>query len=122
MPGFPPPPAGPPPLPAAAASLSASVQPPALPSINVGGVSFGAGLPDSPGALSLCGFTFPPPIFFQFGFQLPTINFPPPLPSIFLALSINCSLTNPLNLSGGLKYGGGRDSNAPPDPDQLEQA
>jgi hypothetical protein len=100
--GFPPPPAGP---------------PPAAP-----GASVDAGLADSPTAASLCGFKFPPEIFFKFGFKLPSINFPPPLPIPHIQLALNCDLNNPLSVDAGLSYGGGRSSNADPNPDDLEQA
>jgi len=102
--GFPPPPAGPPPTPP--------------------GVSLDAGLADAPDAKSLCGFKFPPTLFFKFGFVIPSfgIQFPPPLPTIKLSLALNCDLNNPLSVDAGVKWGGGRTPNADPNPDDLDQA
>ena len=75
-----------------------------------------AGFSPSPSAASLCGFKFPPTIFFKFGFNLPPIAFPPKLPSLpSFTLALNCNVNNPLSISG--PPGGGRVSNAPPNPD-----
>jgi hypothetical protein len=118
--GFPPPVNAPPPP-----NLTLGVSTPdldaILPSVAIPGVDFSVGLPVSPNALTLCGFTFPPAIFFDFGFSLGGFEFPPKLPVLTLGLSINCSLSNPLSVSAGIKWGGGRASNAPSDPDALEQ-
>ena len=76
-----------------------------------------AGFPDSPTALSLCGFKLPlPSIAFNFGFHLPKLPFPP-LPSFTLGLAINCDTSNPLGLTGGLKWGGHRVGTKPPSGD-----
>jgi hypothetical protein len=79
------------------------------------------GLAPSPPAASLCGFSLPKSLF-KFGFKLPALAFPPAIPTPYLALGLNCSLSNPLDVSAGLRYGGGRTPNADPDPDLLEQA
>jgi hypothetical protein len=80
-----------------------------------------AGFSASPPIAELCGFKIP---FFLFslGFVLPPIPFPFPIPKFRLSLGLNCSLTNPLNVSAGIDSGGGRVSNSDPDPDlQLDQ-
>jgi len=103
--GFAPAPPGPPPA-APGASITVGMSTPTLP------------------AIAICGllFKFPPAIFFSFGFTLPTIPFPPKIPLPYISLSLNCNLSNPLNVSAGLSYGGGRQSNADPDPDMQEAA
>lgn len=100
--GFPPPPAGPPPAAQQAAAVSAG---------------FSAGPP----VVSLCGFTLPSFVF-SIKFNLPSI-FPLPLPSFHFSIGLNCSLTNPLDISGGVSFGGGRVPTYDPDPDmQLAEA
>ena len=100
--GFPPPPAGPSPSSLAQTKLSAS---------------FAA----SPPVASLCGFALPS-FAFAIGFVLPTI-FPLPIPVFSISIGLNCSLTNPLDVSAGLSYGGGRVASSDPDPDaQLLEA
>lgn len=84
-------------------------------------VSVDGGLAEDPSAASLCGFRFPPFPYFKFGFNLPPIAFPPKLPFLKIALGINCDLNNPLSVSASVAWGGGRTSNADPDPDALEQ-
>ncbi len=105
--GFPPPPAGPDP------SLPVPAAPPGF------GPSVGAGVTTPPTAAQLCGFKFPPTVFFKFGFVLPPLpfQFPPPLPKVHVGLALNCDLSNPLSVSAGVSFGGGRASNAPADPD-----
>lgn len=82
-----------------------------------------AGFDAGPPAASLCGFAIPTIRFkFGFNFNLPGFSFPPKLPIPYLSLGLNCDLNNPLDLSAGLKPGGGRTSNAPPSPDMNENA
>lgn len=45
---------------------------------------------------------------------LANINFPPKLAFNF---SLNCNLSNPIDVSAGLDFGGGRISCSPPNPD-----
>jgi hypothetical protein len=71
-------------------------------------------------AIALCGFKFPPSLFFIFGFKLPSIAFPPKIPLPYLHLALNCNLSNPIDVSAGVAYGGGRASNNNPDPDLDE--
>lgn len=55
---------------------------------------------------------------FTFGLVLPPIKFPPfdiPIPRFKLSLS--CDLSNPIDVSAGLEFGGGRASNNDPSPD-----
>lgn len=66
---------------------------------------------------SKCTFEFKLPSF-TFGFKLPSFKFPPfdlPIPRFKLAIS--CDLSNPIDVSAGLAYGGGREANADPSPD-----
>lgn len=84
--------------------------------------SVDAGFALGPPVASLCGFAIPS-LRFKFGLKfpgLPGISFPPPLPFPFLSLGIHCDSDNPLDVTAGVKYGGGRVSNAPPDPDQEQ--
>ena len=39
-----------------------------------------------------------------------------------LSFKLSCDLSNPIDISGGLSWAGGRCSNAPPDPDDDENA
>jgi hypothetical protein len=91
--------------------------PPGTVSANAGPAGFSVGSGPAPSAASLCGFQFPPTLFFKFGFTLPPL---PQLPIPHLSLGLNCNLSNPLSVNAGLTYGGGRTSNAPPDPDMQE--
>ncbi len=65
---------------------------------------------------SPCEFRFKLPAF-TFGFTLPDIPFPPPLPIPHLSLSHSCDLSKPIDVSAGISFGGGRTSNAPSSPD-----
>ncbi len=94
--GFPPPPDGP--SPDERAEVSADAE-------------FKAGPP----VLDLCKFKLPS-FLFKIKFKLPPINFPPKLPSFSLSLGLNCDLSNPLNVTAGVKFGGGRVSTGEPDP------
>lgn len=70
-----------------------------------------------------CEFSFGLPKFaLSFGFNLPSIAFPPALPSLNLAFSLSCDLANPVKVDADLKFGGGRASNADPDPDLEEES
>jgi len=52
---------------------------------------------------------------------LPAIPFPPfPIPIFNLSLTLTCSLDNPIDVSGGITFGGGRISCFDPDPDDDE--
>lgn len=105
--GFAPPPDLPPP-------------PPASPnSPNSPDASATADFPPSPAATT-CGFSFALPKFTVKIF-IPGFKFPPKLPLPFLSLALSCDLANPINVSAGVKFGGGRVSNAPLDPDLQEE-
>lgn len=78
-----------------------------------------AGFEEGPPVASLCGFAIPS-FLFKLSFNLPAISFPPPLPSFFIALGLNCSLNNPLDVSAGVPYGGGRQASFDPDPDATD--
>lgn len=85
-------------------------------SSNGGAVTFGSSAPIK--VQGPCGFNF--------DFALPAVNvsfdlslfFSLPFP--FLALKLTCDPNNPIDLSAGLKPGGGRVSTALPDPDLVE--
>lgn len=67
-----------------------------------------------------CNFSFKLPTF-KFGFVLPTFKFPPfdiPIPRFRLAIS--CDLSQPIDVSAGLDFGGGRTPNGDPSPDDDE--
>ncbi len=77
-----------------------------------------AGFSDSKPAASLCGFKIPLPyIKFGLNLPLPSIKLPPFPPTIKLSIGINCSLSNPVNFSAGLEWGGGRQGSFEPDQD-----
>lgn len=104
--------------------MGTAPQPPGPPADPPGLITADAGLKPGPKAISLCGFNlfFPPTIYFKFGFNLPSFHFPPPLPTFNFSLSLNCDINNPISVSAGITWGGGRKVNAAPDPDLLEQA
>ena len=117
--GYPPPTAGPPP-PLATVAAQTPTASLALSTPPLGG-TIGLSTPTLV-SFTICGFTFvfPPPLSFVFSFELPSLSLLLQLPSIYFYLSINCNILNPLAVGAGLAYGGGRVSNADPDPDQLE--
>ena len=70
---------------------------------------------------SPCNFTVKIP-FPQFTLALPAIPFPPlPFPIFNLSLSLSCSLDNPIDVSGGIAFGGGRVACFDVDPDEEDQ-
>lgn len=79
-----------------------------------------AGFAPGPTSTSLCGFKFPPIFRFKFGFNLPAISLPLPI-SFTFSIGINCNLDNPFDVSAGVKYGGGRVSSGPRDPDEADR-
>jgi hypothetical protein len=90
-----------------------------LPTQTVGGAV--GGTVSTPEFPDFCGFSLPTASF-SFGFVLPTISFPPELPDLRVSLGINCSLSNPVNISAGVPYGGGRVGSFDPDPDAALDA
>lgn len=80
------------------------------------------GSASGPPVSSLCAFAVPKLPNFSPGFSLPTgaLAFPPALPLPKLPFGIDCSQNNPQDVSSGLAYGGGRESNADPSPDLDE--
>lgn len=73
--------------------------------------------PPSPKA-SICGFSLGLPRF-SISFFLPAIAFPPKIPLPFISFKLSCDPKNPIDVTAGLSlpFGGGRVSNAEPDPD-----
>ena len=65
----------------------------------------------------VCGVSLTIPIP-QINLSIPAIPFPPPLPFPIpqFSFSISCNFDNPVDVSAGLEWGGGRTSNALPDP------
>jgi hypothetical protein len=68
---------------------------------------------------SICGFSIRLPKF-SISFLLPAIAFPPKLPIPRFSLQLTCDPSNPINVSAGLGYGGGRVSRTDPDPDTTD--
>ncbi len=65
---------------------------------------------------SPCNFTFKLPSFtfgFNFSFKFPPFDIPIPR----FRLAISCDLSNPVDVSAGLDFGGGRLSCSDPSPD-----
>jgi hypothetical protein len=78
------------------------------------GAGFSAGTP----VVSLCGFTLPSfsiSVLLQLAIKI-KFTFPPPF---ILAIGINCDLNNPLVITAGIPFGGGRVGTFDPDPDDL---
>lgn len=79
------------------------------------GIELGFAL--GPPAVSICGFALPLPSILL-GIVLPSpLPIPPPIPIPKLAIGLNCSLDNPLDISAGIAFGGGRVGASDPDPD-----
>ena len=69
---------------------------------------------------SVCEFSIKIPIP-TFDFALPTIPLPSlPIPVFSLSLTLSCSLDAPIDVSGGLDFGGGRFPCFDEDPDDAE--
>lgn len=72
------------------------------------GVSVSFGAVGSKTVASVCGFDFPfPTIPFPPAFNLP-FTFPPKLPTIKFALKLTCNPRDPIDITAGIAYGGGR--------------
>ncbi len=66
---------------------------------------------------ALCGFVLPS-FLFAYGVKIPSpLPIPPPIPIPKLAIGLSCNLSNPLEISAGLEWGGGRTATFDPDPD-----
>jgi hypothetical protein len=66
-----------------------------------------------------CGLSFKVPTFL-FGFTLPTIAFPPPIPIPVFGFSLSCNPTDPINITAGLDYGGSRTPRYEQSPDETD--
>lgn len=62
-----------------------------------------------------CEFSLQLPKF-SFGFVLPNLAFPPPLPKFNFSFKLSCDLANPISVAGGIEFGGGRLACFDPDP------
>lgn len=72
---------------------------------------------------SLCDFSLKlPNIKIPPSFKLPPLPFPPPLPIPKLSFTLSCDLNKPIDISAGLKFGGGKIPCSIPDPDAEEAA
>ena len=78
-----------------------------------GGVEF----PKSPDA-QICGFSLALPRF-SLGLNVdPGLLLPlPPLPTFHLSFALSCDPSHPVDLTGGVEFGGGRTPNNDPSPD-----
>lgn len=103
------------------ADLTLNLNSPLIPAGSIGGGNVG-GTVSTPNFPPFCGFKIPF-LLFGFSFKIPDFSFPPALPVFRLSIGINCLLSNPVNISAGVAYGGGRVSTSDPDPDlALDQA
>lgn len=68
---------------------------------------------------SLCEFRLKLPSF-TFGFVLPPIPFPPTLPFPKFGFELSCDPSNPIDISAGLEFGGGRIACFEVDQDSLD--
>ncbi len=83
-------------------------------------VQASAGFDDTKPAASLCGFKIPLP-YIKFALNLPGFKLPPFPPKIRLSRGINCNLSNPLAVSAGVDFGGGRQGFRDPSPDDDQE-
>jgi len=67
-----------------------------------------------------CGLSLKIPSF-SFGFTLPTLSFPPAIPIPVFGFTLSCDPHDPIDLTAGLDYGGGRTPNHDPDPDAEDK-
>lgn len=103
--GAPPPPNYPPPADDAVVSGQFGVDGSSEPSATICG--FGIGLPKLKFGISV--FIKLPP-------------FPPPFPTPWFTFTLQCDLSNPVDASGGVAFGGGRPKTGEPDADDMEDA
>jgi hypothetical protein len=91
--------------------------PPDYPPPEQDSVGASAGFAEGPPVASLCGFTIPSFIP-KIEIKIPKLSFPPPLPTFLFSFSLglSCDTSNPLDVSASTPFGGGRQSNAAPDP------
>lgn len=77
-----------------------------------------AGFKQGPAVGDLCGFKLPS-LIFEFGLNLDLpFAFPPTIPIPKISLGLTCDLTNPIDVTAGIAYGGGRKATFDPDPDE----
>jgi hypothetical protein len=79
-------------------------------------VELDAGFQAGPPAASLCKFKLPL-FLFKLAIKLPPLNFPPPFPTFSFSLGLSCDLSNPINVTAGVKFGGGRKATGQTYPD-----
>jgi len=68
---------------------------------------------------SPCDFKLKLPSF-SIRINLPSIPFPPALPTLAFHFALSCDLANPISVSGGVAYGGGKVASFDSDPDMQE--
>ncbi len=74
------------------------------------------GFAPGPPVASLCGFKIPS-FLLILKWRLPPLGIPIPPPIPKISIGINCSLSNPLDVSASIPPGGGRTSKVDRDPD-----
>lgn len=85
--------------------------------------SVDAGFAPGPPVATLCGFAFPSfKPFLKIGIPIGGISFPPKIPTFSPSLGLNCDVNNPLDVTAGVKWGGGRVASFDRDPDVDEDA
>lgn len=75
-----------------------------------------------PPVATICGFGIGQPKL-KFGLSiLIHFSFPPSIPLPWFSFTLQCDPSSPVDVSGGLPFGGGRPANGEPDPDDVEDA
>lgn len=96
-----------------------SPPPPNFPAPSVG---VALAVPATPAA-KVCGFEIGlPRLAFGISIFLGGLGFPPKIPLPWVSFRLKCSLSDPIDASGGLAFGGGRTPNGEPDADLQEDA
>ena len=84
-------------------------------------LSANASFAPGPTSPDLCGFELPTFVF-RISVNIPGIAFPPALPRFIPSLGISCAAINPIDVSSGVPYGGGRVATFDANPDdQFDQ-
>lgn len=68
-----------------------------------------------------CEFSVSLPSLPSLSISIPSISLPSLLPTFNLSLALSCNLDKPIDVSGGLSYGGGREAEFDPDPDDSDE-
>jgi hypothetical protein len=88
-----------------------------------GVITADVGLAAGPPVATICGFPIPDILpRLKFGLNIPGIDALFNLPSLHIGLGINCSTSNPFDITAGVSPGGGRVGSSAPDPDIAASA